>query len=149
MSEGFNVTTIDHLATQLKEPAWLTELRRQAWAKHGQLPWPHPSDDIWRRTDVSLLDPAQGFSPRPPSLLQAIPLAGGGPLLARLRRAISPARGGVPLAEERSKLRLEGFALGTMGQDMTLQHREHRVPVLLGDPGSGEGNTPNLCDRHT
>jgi Fe-S cluster assembly protein SufD len=75
MREGFDVATIDRLAQQLKEPAWLTELRRHAWAQHGRLPWPHPSDDIWRRTDVSLLDPTQGFSPAQPSLLQAIPLS--------------------------------------------------------------------------
>ena len=43
-------------------------------ARHAALPWPHKSDDIWRRTDVSLLDPARGFSPARPSLLQGIPL---------------------------------------------------------------------------
>ncbi len=75
MNDAFSTATIDQLARELKEPAWLTELRRKALARHAQLPWPHPSDDIWRRTDVSLLDPAQGFSPTPPSLLQAIPLS--------------------------------------------------------------------------
>jgi Fe-S cluster assembly protein SufD len=70
----FNAATIDQLARRFKEPAWLTELRRKALAKHGELPWPHPSDDIWRRTDVSLLDPSKGFSPTEPSLQQAIAL---------------------------------------------------------------------------
>ena len=73
-SEAFNSTTIDQLAKQSKEPAWLTDLRRQALAKHAELPWPHPSDDVWRRTDVALLDPMRGFSPVDAPLLQTIPL---------------------------------------------------------------------------
>ena len=52
----------------------MTELRRRALARHAELPWPHASDDIWRRTDVSLLDPMQGFSIAPPRLLQSIRL---------------------------------------------------------------------------
>ena len=70
----FDSTTIDQLATRFKEPAWLTDLRRAAWAKHGELPWPHASDDIWRRTDVSLLDPSKGFVPAEPALQQSVPL---------------------------------------------------------------------------
>ena len=74
MTEPFGVSTIEDLAKRLGEPAWLTALRRTAWQRHTQLPWPHPSDDIWRRTDVSLLDPSRGFSPSPPGLLQAVRL---------------------------------------------------------------------------
>ena len=62
MSDTFDTHTINRLAAQLKEPAWLTELRRAALARHGTLPWPHASDDIWRRTDVTLLDPGRGFT---------------------------------------------------------------------------------------
>ncbi len=65
---------IEQTAKRLQEPAWLTDLRRQALARHAELPWPHPSDDIWRRTDVSLLDPAKGFAPAAASLQQAIQL---------------------------------------------------------------------------
>ena len=74
MPQSFNDSTIDGLAKQLKEPAWLTQLRHGALATHTRLPWPHPSDDIWRRTDVSLLDPMRGFSPIQPDLLQTIAL---------------------------------------------------------------------------
>lgn len=57
----------------------MTELRRQAWSAHAALPWPHPSDDIWRRTDASLLDPTQGFSlaASAPQREPALPPAGG------------------------------------------------------------------------
>ncbi len=75
MSGAFSATTIDQLARQLKEPSWLTERRRRALARHAELPWPHPSDDIWRRTDVSLLDPSKGFTLAQPGLVQGIPLS--------------------------------------------------------------------------
>jgi Fe-S cluster assembly protein SufD len=57
-----NTTTIDHLAERLNEPTWLTQLRRSALQQHAQLPWPSSSDEIWRRTDVSLLNPMQDFA---------------------------------------------------------------------------------------
>ncbi|MBI4342766.1 MAG: Fe-S cluster assembly protein SufD [Candidatus Omnitrophica bacterium] len=75
MSEPFSTATIDALARQFREPAWLTELRRAALHRHAELPWPHASDDIWRRTDVSLLDPRRGFSPVRPDLLQSVRLS--------------------------------------------------------------------------
>jgi len=70
----FNATTIDQLAKQLHEPAWLTELRRRALTTHTTLPWPHPSDDIWRRLDTTLLDPSNGFTPIQPALIQHLAL---------------------------------------------------------------------------
>lgn len=76
MEETFSTATISELAKQLKEPQWITELRRRALARHAELPWPHASDDIWRRTDVALLDPARGgFAPVQPSLLQGVSLS--------------------------------------------------------------------------
>ncbi|MBI4597124.1 MAG: Fe-S cluster assembly protein SufD [Candidatus Omnitrophica bacterium] len=70
----FDTAAIDQLAKALKEPPGITDLRRKALARHTELPWPHPSDDVWRRIDVSLLDPSQGFSPTPPSLLPSVQL---------------------------------------------------------------------------
>ena len=75
MTEAFSTTTIDQIAKRLGEPAWLTELRRQALTKHLELSWPHTSDDIWRRTDVSLLDPMRGFAPATPTLHERLPLS--------------------------------------------------------------------------
>ena len=72
MSALFNAATIDQLARRLGEPAWLAELRRRSLARHTELPWPHPSDDVWRRTDVTLLDPARGFAPAAPELLTTV-----------------------------------------------------------------------------
>ncbi len=74
MPEAFTTSTIERLAKHLQEPSWLADLRRASWARHQALPWPHASDDIWRRTDVSLLDPSRGFSMAAPGLLQSVPL---------------------------------------------------------------------------
>ena len=53
----------------------MTDLRSAALRQHGELPWPHASDDIWRRTDVSLLDPQNGFTIADgPGLLQSVKL---------------------------------------------------------------------------
>ena len=95
MGTDFNVETIERLAKQLDEPPWLTERRRRALARHAELPWPHPSDDVWRRTDVSLLDPARGFTPARPERLHAPPVA----QLEELTR---------PLADEQLVIRVNG-----------------------------------------
>lgn len=50
---------IGQLAKRTNEPDWVTNLRTQAWERHAQLSWPHKSDEIWRRTDVSVFDPAR------------------------------------------------------------------------------------------
>ncbi len=70
-----NTETINQITQSLKEPAWVTELRKKSLARHAELPWPHSSDDIWRRIDASLLDPAKGFTPVKPELLQKIALS--------------------------------------------------------------------------
>jgi Fe-S cluster assembly protein SufD len=75
MTETFGPSTIERLAKQLREPAWVTDLRRRSLDAHARLPWPHASDDIWRRTDVSLLDPARGFAPPQDGLLNGITLS--------------------------------------------------------------------------
>lgn len=67
--------TIEQLSQRFKEPVWLGQLRQAAWQRHGQLPWPHPSDEIWRRTDVSCFDPSRpAVIPEAPPLLQAVSL---------------------------------------------------------------------------
>lgn len=74
MSDAFGPSTIDRISKEQREPAWVTDLRRRALDTHERLPWPHASDDIWRRTDVSLLDPGRGFMPAQAGLLQGVPI---------------------------------------------------------------------------
>ncbi len=59
----YSPEVIQTLAKESQEPSWVTQLREAAFTKHQTLPWPHSSDDIWRRTDVALLDPTENFSP--------------------------------------------------------------------------------------
>ena len=96
----FNTATIDRLATQSKEPGWLTDLRHTGLAQYTKLPWPHSSDDIWRRFDVSLLDPLRGFMPTIPDLLQRVAVTDSD--LARFTR---------PLGDEELLVRVNGSAL--------------------------------------
>lgn len=71
MTSAFNAATIQQLVKRLGEPAWLAQLRSRDLRAHAELPWPHPSDDVWRRTDVAQLDPAAGgYRPAEPALLQ-------------------------------------------------------------------------------
>ena len=108
MPEAFSTEAIDQLSKRLKEPSWLTDLRCAAWAKHRELPWPHPSDDIWRRTDVSLLDPSKGFVPAAPTLQPSVSLTDA--RLAALTK---------PLGDEALAVRVNGSWL-----------HEPRVPGL-------------------
>lgn len=100
----------------------MTELRRHALARHVALPWPHASDDIWRRTDVSWLDPARGgFALAQSSLLQGLHLAEA--QFADLTQ---------PLGEEQLLVRVNGTWLhdvqpqGLVIDDLT--HAAHAQP---------------------
>ncbi len=63
-------------------PDWLAELRRGAWKRYGELPYPEGREEVWRFTDVKALHPdnfrllppdaAPGATPR----LEALDLAG-------------------------------------------------------------------------
>jgi len=124
MKESFSASTIDQLAKRLQEPAWLTELRRKALARHAELPWPHASDDIWRRTDVSLLDPMRGFAPAIPALHERFPFSD--PQLAALTK---------PLGEEQLLVRANGAWLteerphGIVIEELTQAARERAEPI--------------------
>src|SRR3984893_7467088 len=51
--------TLDSLDVLRGEPAWLGERRRGALATYERLPHPSKTDEEWRRTDISGLNPAQ------------------------------------------------------------------------------------------
>jgi len=124
MSEPFSDTTIHALARQCQEPSWMTELRRRALAAYTQLPWPHPSDDIWRRTDVSLLNPTAGFSPVPPSASKD-----GAQLPSNLSAFLRP------LGDERLLMRVNGrWVVSTSGKLATVASVEDMADGLVVKP---------------
>jgi len=53
---GITAETLDQLQG---EPGWLRERRESALSAYGRLPLPSKTDEEWRRTDVSRLDPSQ------------------------------------------------------------------------------------------
>jgi Fe-S cluster assembly protein SufD len=53
---GITAETLDQLQG---EPGWLRDVRRKALDAYDRLPAPSKTDEEWRRTDVSRLDPSQ------------------------------------------------------------------------------------------
>jgi len=53
---AINAETLDQLQG---EPGWLRDVRRKALDTYERLPMPSKTDEEWRRTDVSRLDPNQ------------------------------------------------------------------------------------------
>lgn len=51
---GFSQEVFDVFLAGRDEPAWLTELRREAWQRFLELPMPSARDEEWMRTDIRL-----------------------------------------------------------------------------------------------
>ncbi len=49
---GFTNETFDAFLAAREEPAWLVELRREAWRAFCELPMPSRRDEEWMRTDI-------------------------------------------------------------------------------------------------
>jgi Fe-S cluster assembly protein SufD len=54
---AFNSQTLEEIASIQAEPDWLRARRRTALAAFERLPMPSRTDEEWRRTDVTKLDP--------------------------------------------------------------------------------------------
>ncbi|HEX4834915.1 MAG TPA: Fe-S cluster assembly protein SufD [bacterium] len=74
MSETHSVATaalsrdlVDRLSDAAGDPAWLRTRRLEAWDAFVRLPLPSPTDEEWRRTDLSGL-PLDALRPLPPSV---------------------------------------------------------------------------------
>ena len=37
-------------------PGWMKDARKLAWRRYGEMSWPAPSDEEWRRTDITAFD---------------------------------------------------------------------------------------------
>jgi len=47
--------TVDALSASRNDPAWVRKARQDAWAIYQRTPMPTINDELWRRTDISLL----------------------------------------------------------------------------------------------
>jgi len=82
---GFTQEAFEAFLSTRDEPAWLTDLRREAWRQFLQLPLPAHQDEAWSRTDIRLLrldqfslrcPPADSSQPPTPLLSDGVELAG-------------------------------------------------------------------------
>jgi Fe-S cluster assembly protein SufD len=53
---GFSEEALEELSWSRNEPAWLRQLRMDAWRTWERTPMPSRKDEEWRRTDISMLD---------------------------------------------------------------------------------------------
>jgi Fe-S cluster assembly protein SufD len=65
-SRGFTKEALHCFLKDRDEPVWLTERRRDAFARFLAFPWPSAKDEEWRRTDIRALrldsfEPATGL----------------------------------------------------------------------------------------
>ena len=51
---GFSQETFDAFLAARDEPAWLLDMRRNAWRRFQELPMPSVRDEEWMRTDIRL-----------------------------------------------------------------------------------------------
>ncbi|HEY6564159.1 MAG TPA: SufD family Fe-S cluster assembly protein, partial [Pirellulaceae bacterium] len=54
VASGFGQEGLESFLAGTDEPAWLSALRRDAWERFQNLPWPSRSDEEWSRTDIRL-----------------------------------------------------------------------------------------------
>jgi Fe-S cluster assembly protein SufD len=81
---GFAQEAFDAFLAARDEPAWLTELRQEAWRKFCELPMPTNRDEEWMRTDIRLFkfdrfgvpEPSRDGSPPRALLAEGVELGG-------------------------------------------------------------------------
>jgi Fe-S cluster assembly protein SufD len=54
LATGISQTAFDAFLAARNEPAWLTDMRRTAWARFQELPLPSVREEEWMRTDIRL-----------------------------------------------------------------------------------------------
>ncbi len=67
---GFTQDAFDAFISERNEPAWTTELRRQAWRMFQQTPMPDGRQEEWRRTDIRALKLDRFGFPQPSTTMQ-------------------------------------------------------------------------------
>ncbi len=51
-NQGFTQEAFEAFLSQRREPAWLNQLRREAWETFLELPLPDRTQEEWARTDI-------------------------------------------------------------------------------------------------
>jgi Fe-S cluster assembly protein SufD len=67
VSTEFSQEAFEAFLAARNEPAWLAAMRRDAWRRFQELPWPSIRDEEWMRTDIRLFKLDRFASPGPMS----------------------------------------------------------------------------------
>jgi len=131
---GFSEEALRELSLSRGEPEWFRERRLEAWRIYEQTPFPGKKDEVWRRTDVSMLELGQ--------LEPFAELAARSEDLANLPAAVRPAvegtdgRGGLLVHRNSSS----GY--------MHLSDDLAAKGVILADLGTAVREHPDLLKEH-
>ena len=126
---GFTQDAFDAVLAAREEPAWLTDIRRQAWQRFLELPMPSSHDEEWMRTDIrffklnrfGLPDPAPHDRPEIPHALLAAGVDLGGRTVSVDSRAA--------LRELAPDLAKRGVLFGSLGQ-LVVEHGDRLRPFF-------------------
>ena len=75
VQSGFTQETFETFVGSRGDPAWLVDLRREAWETFAELPLPNMRQEEWRRTDLRPFRLEQFGLPAPPALGTIAPAA--------------------------------------------------------------------------
>jgi Fe-S cluster assembly protein SufD len=126
---GFTQDAFDSFLAARDEPAWLTEVRQNAWQRFLELPMPSNRDEEWMRTDIRLFkldrfhvpDPAPHESPEFPHALLAAGVELGGRTVSVDSRSV--------LGELDPALAKKGVLFGSLGR-LVAEHGDLLKPFF-------------------
>lgn len=70
---GWTTESFEVFASSRDEPAWLASLRRRAWERFVDMPWPDRTQDEWRRTDLRMFRLERFAFPGGPAVASGVP----------------------------------------------------------------------------
>jgi Fe-S cluster assembly protein SufD len=127
---GFNNDAFQAFIAARREPAWLEALRREAFAKFQELPWPHAGMEEWRRTDIRTFRLAKFAPPsahRAGDVQRPVALLSAGVELAGSTTAYNSQPGEATLDPELSK---RGVIFGSLDR-LAVEHADLVRKYLL------------------
>lgn len=137
VSTGFSAEAFEAFLASRREPAWVTEARRAAWALFEATPLPARNDEEWMRTDVRLLRLDRfGFPREPAGVAAPAPLLTAGVELAGSTTAVN---GTLTAAAVDPELARQGVLFGSL-DELLREHGERLRPHLLTRAVRAEGD---------
>ncbi|MHB8970406.1 MAG: Fe-S cluster assembly protein SufD [Pirellulaceae bacterium] len=137
---GFTPAAFEAFLEASHDPPWLVDMRRQAWQRFLELPWPARSDEEWSRTDIRLFKLDKFPFPLSADAETSSSPAVGAPLLSagvELGGQLVSVNGRTVESSVRPRWTEQGVLFGSLSE-LLQQHAELLRPHLLRrvvDPG--------------